>query len=96
MAEAGYPDGFDITLTPSLRGAPAEVEACSAIAQMWGDIGLNVKLQSLPYSTLRPTMVARTYQGATCHAAGARIVTVGAPTLITENAAGKTALRIHS
>ena len=35
---------------------------------MWGDIGIDVKLQSLPYSTLRPTMVARTYQGATCHA----------------------------
>ena len=87
LAEAGYPDGFDITLTPSLRGAPAEVEACGAIAQMWGDIGLNVKLQSLPYSTLRPTMVARTYQGAACHAAGARIVTVGAQNLITENAA---------
>ena len=87
LAEAGYPDGFSITLTPSLRGAPAEVEACSAVAQMWGDIGMDVKLQSLPYSTLRPTMVARTYQGATCHAAGARIVTVGAQTLITENAA---------
>jgi peptide/nickel transport system substrate-binding protein len=87
LAEAGYPDGFSITLTPSLRGAPAEVEACSAVAQMWGDIGIDVKLQSLPYSTLRPTMVARTYQGATCHAAGARIVTVGAQTLITENAA---------
>ncbi|MEE8465558.1 MAG: ABC transporter substrate-binding protein [Dehalococcoidia bacterium] len=87
LAEAGYPDGFAITLTPSLRGAPAEVEACGAIAQMWGDIGMDVKLQSLPYSTLRPTMVARTYQGATCHAAGARIVTVGAQTLITENAA---------
>jgi len=87
LAEAGYPDGFSITLTPSLRGAPAEVEACSAIAQMWGDIGMDVKLQNLPYSTLRPTMVARTYQGATCHAAGARIVTVGAQTLITENAA---------
>ncbi len=87
LAEAGYPDGFTITLTPSLRGAPAEVEACSAVAQMWGDIGIDVKLQSLPYSTLRPTMVARTYQGATCHAAGARIVTVGAQTLITENAA---------
>ena len=54
---------------------------------MWGDIGIDVQLQSLPYSTLRPTMVARTYQGATCHAAGARIVTVGAQTLITENAA---------
>lgn len=86
IAEAGYPDGFSITLTPSLRGAPAEVEACSAIAQMWSDIGIDVKLQSLPYSTLRPTHVGRTYQGATCHAAGARILTVGAQLLVTENA----------
>ena len=86
IKEAGYPDGFSITLTPSLRGAPAEVEACGAIAQMWGDVGIDVKLQSLPYSTLRPTHVARTYQGATCHAAGARILTVGAQLLITENA----------
>ncbi|MCH8799716.1 MAG: ABC transporter substrate-binding protein [Chloroflexi bacterium] len=87
LAEAGYPDGFAITLTPSLRGAPAEVEACSAVAQMWGDIGMDVKLQSLPYSTLRPTMVARTYQGATCHAAGARIVTAGSQPLLTMAAA---------
>ena len=87
LAEAGYPDGFSITLTPSLRGAPAEVEACSAVAQMWGDIGMDVKLQSLPYSTLRPTMVARTYQGATCHAAGARIVTAGSQPLLTMAAA---------
>ncbi len=87
LAEAGYPDGFSITLTPSLRGAPAEVEACGAVAQMWGDIGMDVKLQSLPYSTLRPTMVARTYQGATCHAAGARIVTTGSQPLLTMAAA---------
>lgn len=87
LAEAGYPDGFSITLTPSLRGAPAEVEACSAVAQMWGDIGMDVKLQSIPYSTLRPTHVARTYQGTTCHAAGARIVTVGSQPLITMTAA---------
>lgn len=87
LAEAGYPNGFSITLTPSLRGAPAEVEACTVVAQMWGDIGMDVKLQSLPYSTLRPTMVARTYQGATCHAAGARIVTAGSQPLLTMAAA---------
>ncbi|GIT44209.1 MAG: hypothetical protein Ct9H300mP11_21450 [Chloroflexota bacterium] len=40
LEEAGYGDGFSITLTPSLRGAPAEVEACEVIAQMWEDIGL--------------------------------------------------------
>ncbi len=68
LAEAGYPDGFSITLTPSIRGAPAEVEGCEAIAQMWGNIGLDVEFQRVPYGTLRPQLVARTYQGATCHA----------------------------
>ena len=68
LEEAGYPDGFSITLTPSLRGAPAEVEGCEAIAQMWHDIGLDVDFQRVPYTTLRPQLVGRTYQGATCHA----------------------------
>ena len=68
LAEAGYPDGFKITLTPSIRGAAAEVEGCEIIAQMWNDIGLDVNFQRIPYGTLRPQLVARTYQGATCHA----------------------------
>jgi hypothetical protein len=33
LADAGYPDGFSITLTPAIRGAPAEVEACEAVVQ---------------------------------------------------------------
>ncbi|HCP22972.1 MAG TPA: hypothetical protein DIT90_02485 [Dehalococcoidia bacterium] len=73
LAEAGYPDGFDITLTPAIRGAPSEVEACEAIAQYWDDIGINVNFQNLPYGTLRPTLVARTYQGATCHSVSIRL-----------------------
>ena len=68
LAEAGYSDGFSITLTPSIRGAAAEVESCEIIAQMWNDIGLDVNFQRIPYGTLRPQLVARTYQGATCHA----------------------------
>ena len=73
LAEAGYPDGFSITLTPSLRGAPVEVEACEAIATMWGDIGVDVKFQTLPYTTLRPSLIGRNYQGSTCHAGGIRL-----------------------
>ena len=73
IAEAGYPDGFSITLTPSLRGAPVEVEACEAIATMWGDIGVDVKFQTLPYTTLRPSLIGRNYQGSTCHAGGIRL-----------------------
>ena len=33
LVEAGFPDGFEITLTPAIRGAPAEVEACEPVAQ---------------------------------------------------------------
>ena len=69
LAEAGYPGGeFSITLVPALRGAPAEVEVAEAIAVMWEDIGIDVKLQKLPYGTYRPTVIGRTFNGATNHA----------------------------
>ena len=73
LAEAGYADGFNITLSPARRGAPVEVEACEAIATMWGDIGLDVNFRSLPYNTLRPSLIARNYQGSTCQAGGIRL-----------------------
>ena len=69
LAEAGYPDGeFSITLVPALRGAPAEVEVAEAIAVMWEDIGVDVKLKNIPYGTFRPTVIGRTFNGATNHA----------------------------
>ena len=69
LAEAGYPDGeFSITLVPALRGAPAEVEVAEAMAVMWEDIGVDVKLQNIPYGTFRPTVIGRTFNGATNHA----------------------------
>ena len=69
MAETGYgEEGFSITLVPALRGAPAEVEVAEAIAVMWEDIGIDVKLQNLPYGTYRPTVIGRTFNGATNHA----------------------------
>ncbi len=69
LAEAGYPGGeFSITLVPALRGAPAEVEVAEAIAVMWEDIGVDVKLQNIPYGTFRPTVIGRTFNGATNHA----------------------------
>ena len=83
LAEAGYPDGFTITLTTSIRGAPAETEACEAVAVMWGDVGIDVKFQRIPYGTFRPQAVARTYQGATCHAAGAQAIAPNVSTSLT-------------
>jgi ABC-type transport system substrate-binding protein len=73
LDEAGYPDGFSITLTPAIRNAPSEVEACEAIANMWTSIGIDVELQRIPYGTLRPSIVARTYHGATCHTISVRL-----------------------
>ena len=74
LAEAGYPEGFNITLTPAVRGAAAELEICEVVASMWGDIGIDVKFQRIPYGTLRPQVVAKTYNGATCHPTSFRTV----------------------
>ena len=73
LVEAGYPDGFSATLTAAIRGAPSEVEACEAIAQYWDAIGIDVDFQNVPYGTYRPTAVARTYEGMSCHNVGARL-----------------------
>jgi peptide/nickel transport system substrate-binding protein len=69
LAEAGYPGGgFSLTLTIAIRGAPSEVPVCQAIASMWRDIGIDVKFVNVPFATMRPSIVGRTYQGVTCHA----------------------------
>ena len=76
LVDAGYPDGFSITLTPAIRGAPAETEACEAVAQYWEDIGIDVKIQNVPYATIRPSLITRQYQGVTCHTVGPRLTPV--------------------
>ena len=65
LAEAGYPDGFDITLTP--LGGSNYLEVTSAIAQMWAQIGVKANQQNLPYKTFRPGIVTRTYNQAYQH-----------------------------
>ena len=66
LADAGYPDGFSITLTPAIRGAPAEVETCQSLAQYWAIIGIDTNIQNIPYATIRPELITRKYQGITC------------------------------
>ena len=73
LSDAGYPDGFAITLTPAIRGAPAETEACEAVAQYWEDIGISVDIQNVPYATIRPSLIPRQYQGVTWHTVGPRL-----------------------
>ena len=71
MNEAGWEDGFEIDVTPAIRGAAAEVEACEAIGDMWADIGITAHLQRLPYATLREGIYARNEKGMVCHTFGA-------------------------
>jgi peptide/nickel transport system substrate-binding protein len=86
LAEAGYEDGFSITLTPAIRNAPAEVEACEAVASMWGDIGVDVDFQRTPYTTLRPSLISREYVGGTCHSVAIRlVVAIGASNYLNES-----------
>ena len=86
LADAGYSDGFSVTLTPAIRGAPAEVEACEAVAQYWEDIGIDVKLQNVPYATIRPELITRKYQGVTCHTVGIRLSPIiGASNYVTKS-----------
>ena len=65
LAEAGYPDGFEITLTP--LGGSNYLEVTSAIAQMWDVIGVKANQQNMPYKTFRPGIVTRTYNQAYQH-----------------------------
>ena len=66
LADAGYANGFDVTVTPVLRGVPAEVEACEAVAGWWQDIGINATVQKIPFSALFPQTRAHTYNQVVC------------------------------
>ena len=62
LSDAGLPNGFDLTLTLAVRGAPGEAGACEAIADMWRQIGINVSYQDPPFGTYFPSVVARGIQ----------------------------------
>ena len=73
LAEAGYRNGFSITLTPIIRNAPGEVPACEAVARYWQAIGIDVQMNRVPYASIRPELITRRYQGATCHTVSQRL-----------------------
>ncbi len=69
LAEAGYPNGIELDIVPSIRGGPAETEICEAIVDMWADIGITAHLSKLPFSAVIDGQVARTNQYLDCHSA---------------------------
>ena len=75
LEDAGYGESneFSITLVPAIRGAPAEVEACEAVAGYWEAVGIDANLQRIPYATIRPELITRKFQGATSHTVSQRL-----------------------
>ena len=60
LAEAGYPDGFDLDMWVSPDNTAAvKPEIFEAIAQMWQNIGINASIEKTVYASRRPTLVAR-------------------------------------
>jgi peptide/nickel transport system substrate-binding protein len=54
LAEAGYPDGFRITLhTPNDRW-PNDARIAQAIAQMWTRIGVRTQVDAMPWTAFVP------------------------------------------
>ncbi len=50
LAEAGYPDGFKLSLTAANDRVPYNVEVAQAIAQMWTRIGVRTEVNGVPTS----------------------------------------------
>ena len=73
LKEAGYEDGFSITVNSNVRGVPAETEACEAMATMWEDIGIRAKITKLSVGSVTlPLMQERNYE-ALCHGTGSAL-----------------------
>ena len=50
LADAGFPDGFRLTLASPADRYPNDVRVAQAVAQMWTRIGVRTEVQSLPWS----------------------------------------------
>ena len=54
MAEAGYPDGFEVDFACPNNRYINDEEICQAVAAMWARIGVRAKLRTLPLVTYFP------------------------------------------
>ncbi|MFM8768450.1 MAG: ABC transporter substrate-binding protein, partial [Rubrivivax sp.] len=56
MAEAGYPDGFEVTLDCPNNRYVNDEEICIALAGMWAQIKVRVKVNAMPRTTYFPKL----------------------------------------
>src|SRR5262249_53675873 len=61
LAEAGYPNGFEVT-SLALAGNVDDVAQLSALQQMWGEVGVKVKIEQLESATRLTRFKAGEYQ----------------------------------
>ena len=61
LAEAGYPDGFEIDFTCTNNRVPGDAVVCEALAQMWSRLGLKVKAQALNGTVFFPAAARKEY-----------------------------------
>ena len=69
MEDAGYGDGFEITLTLTARGFDSATAACT----MWQEIDVQCKIRNEEYASFRPTQVRRTATGLRSNTIAAQI-----------------------
>lgn len=56
MTEAGYPDGFEVTLDCPNNRYINDEEICITLAQMWSKIGVKVRVNAMPRATYFPKL----------------------------------------
>jgi peptide/nickel transport system substrate-binding protein len=59
LAEAGWPNGFEVLMRVTTGDHPLAVEMAEAIAKDLAVIGIDVKIETLTYTGNRPAVVAR-------------------------------------
>ena len=69
LKEAGYEDGFDVTISNAgSTGLSIAEAACESTADMLQDVGINAIYKNVPNSVLYPAFKDRTQFGITCQA----------------------------
>jgi peptide/nickel transport system substrate-binding protein len=54
LTDAGYPNGFDVTLDCPNNRYVNDEKICQALAAMWAQIGVNVKVNAMPRANFFP------------------------------------------
>ncbi|MFV0385833.1 ABC transporter substrate-binding protein [Paracoccus sp. (in: a-proteobacteria)] len=61
LAEAGYPDGFEVDFTCTNNRIPGDAVVCEALGQMWARAGLKVNVQALNGTVFFPAAQREEY-----------------------------------